>query len=335
MRSRSSPVDRFGWIRRSTLQEAACLSFVRAAELLPVATAFGGVGEHERALDLEEFCEEAYAHHERYSMVALRRLGDWALVVEDDSGQGTRPEVLRRVSAGTEAVSVFWSADGAQRFSHARAGAVLTAFDPALVEDRRDGTDPDGLEPLRAELTRQRGGFDGGVELMLALAARITGVELTAEDLDGEFATFPVAAWPDDLPRDAEPCGHPPELVEALSTVDGRRCRRAALAVARRALEAADCLEHPVIRGTLGALSDGRVDQGAISEAVRQWKWQITAHRATSRVRRQVGAAEVLRQATNDNPLVAVLAALSAGRGVRGVPPADLVRAASRALAKP
>lgn len=334
MRSRSSHVDRFGWMRRSTLHEAACLSFVRATALPPVAIACGGVGEHERSLDLDEFCEEAYAHHEQYSLVALRRLGDWVLVVEDDSGQGRRPEVLRRVSAGTEVVSVFWDARGAARFSHARSGVVRTAFDPARPE-HREGADPDGLEHVRAELPWQRAEAGEAVELMLALAARITGLELAEEHLVGEFATFPVAAWPDDLPRDVEPCGHPPELVEALSAVDGRRCRRAALAVARRALEAADCLEHPVIRATLGALADGRVDQGAISEAVRQWKWQITAHRATSRVRRQVGAAEVLRQATNDNPVVAVMAALSAGWGLRGVKPADLVQAASRALAKP
>lgn len=334
MRSRSSHIDHFGWIRRSTLQEAACLSFVRAAELPPVAAAFGGVGEHERSLDLEEFCEEAYAHHEQYSMVALRRLGDWVLVVEDDSGQGARPEVLRRVSANTEAVSVFWDADGTTRFSHALGGPVRSAFDAARPE-QREGTHPDGLEHLRADLPWQRAASGESVELMLALAARITGRQLDPEDFDAAFATFPVAAWPDDLPRDAQPCGHPPELVEALSTVDGKRCRRAALAVARRALEVADCLDHPVIRGTLLALSDGRAEQGAISEAVRQWKWQITAHRATSRVRRQVRAAEVLRQATNDNPLVAVLAALSAGRGVCGVPPADLVQAASRALAKP
>lgn len=334
MRSRSSHIDRFGWIRRSTLQEAACLSFVRAADLAPVAAAFGGLGDHERTLDLEEFCEESYAHHEQYSMVALRRLGEWVLVVEDDSGQGARPEVLRRASANTEALSVFWDARGTTRFSHAAGGSVRTAFEAARPE-RRAGADPDGLEDLRAEFPWERATSGEGVELVLAVAARLTGRDLAPADLDAEFATFPVAAWPEDLPRDAQPCGHPPELVEALSTVDGRRCRRAALAVARRALEVADCLDHPVIRRTLLALSHGRVDQGAISEAVRQWKWQVTAHRATSRVRRQVRAAEVLRQATNDNPLVAVLAALSAGRGVCGVPPGDLVEAASRALAKP
>ena len=333
MRS-SSEIDRFEWVRRSTLQEAACLTFVRSAEVQPVAAAFGGLDEHARTLDLEEFCEEAYVHHEQYSMLALRRCGDWVLAVEDDSGQGTRQEVLRRVSGGTSAVSVFWDAEGAARFSHANGGSVRTTFEAALPE-HREGTHPDGLERLRAGLPRHTAGSGGSVGTMLALAARLTGEELRPECFEGRFATYPVAAWPDDLPRAAQAREHPPELVRALHTADGRRRRRAALAVARRVLEVAECQEHPVIRATLQALSDGRADQGAISEVVRQWRWQITANRATSRARRQVRAAEVLRQATNDNPLVAVLSALSAGRSVRAVPPSDLVQAASRALARP
>lgn len=334
MRSISSDIDRFGWIRRSPLSEAACLTFVRAAGIEPVASAFGGVRQHARALDLEEFCEEAYAHHEQYSMVALRGFGDWVLAVEDDSAQGTRTEVLRRISVDTEAVSVYWDTQSLTRVSYAAGGMVRTAFE-AVLPAYREGAVPDGLENLRADLPWQRAESGCSVELMLTLAARITGQDLRPECLDGEFATYPVAAWPDDLPRAVQAREHPPELVEALNTADAGRRRRAALAVARRVLEAADCLDHPVIRATMLGLSNGRAEQVAISEAVRQWKWQITANRATSRVRRQVGAAEVLRQATNDNPLVAVLSALSTGRRMCGVPPADLVQAASCALAKP
>lgn len=102
----SAAAERFEWVRRSTVQDAACLSFVRAAGVERTAAAFGAVAEHARTLDFDEFCEEAYANAESYSMIALRPLGDWLLVVEDNARQGTRPEVLRRASADTEVVSL-------------------------------------------------------------------------------------------------------------------------------------------------------------------------------------------------------------------------------------
>lgn len=340
----SSEVESFGWIRKNTIHEAACLTFVRAAEIAPVATAFGGVPEHARTLDFEEFCEEAFAHYEQYSMIGVRRLGDWLLVVEDNARQGTRQEVLRRVSEGTEVVSAFWNAHALTRFSRAVDGEVRTSFE-ALMPDCREGTRPDDLERVRAGLpwaTTESGNAGANtVELMLALSARITGETLEPDWFGGDFETYPVAEWPDDLPQVQDVVDpragreHPPELVAALRTADCCGRRRAAWAVARRVLEAAECLDHPVISKTLSALSRGLVDKVAINEAVRLWQWQITAHRATSRARRQVGAAEVLRQATNDNALVAVLAALSAGRRVRGVQAAELADVASGALAKP
>lgn len=318
------------------------MSFVRAAGVEHAAAAFGAVAEHARTLDFDEFCEEAFANAESYSMIALRPLGDWLLVVEDNARQGTRPEVLRRASADTEVVSLFWDVDGPTRFSHAADGEVRTAFD-ALAPDRRDGARPDALEQVRAELPwPQRDPSSGVPEVigpMLALGARMTGEVLTPDCFDGEFTTYPVAEWPDDLPGAADSVPRPddehPDLLAALHTADCGMRRRAALAVARRVLERAECVEHPVISRTLAALSSGRAEQAPISEAVRQWKWQVTRNRATSRVRRQVGAAEVLRQATNDNPLVAVLAALAAARRVCGVQSAELVDVASGALAVP
>lgn len=317
------------------------MSFVRAAAVERAAAAFGAVAEHARTLDFDEFCEEAFANAESYSMIALRPLGDWLLVVEDNAHQGTRPEVLRRASADTEVVSLFWDVDGPARFSHAVDGQVRTAFD-ALAPDRRDGALPHALEQVRAELPWPSRGCDAAEVIgpMLALSARMTGEVLTPDCFDGDFATYPIAEWPDDLPGAAEsvaqrPDDEHPELLAALHTADCGTRRRAAFAVARRVLERAECVEHPVISRTLAALSSGRTEQAAISEAVRQWKWQVTRNRATSRVRRQVGAAEVLRQATNDNPLVAVLAALAAARRVCGVQSAELVDVASGALATP
>lgn len=336
-------IERFAWMRRSTIQDAACLSFVRGEGVERVAAAFGAVVDHARTLDFDEFCEEAFANAESYSMIALRPLGEWLLVVEDNARQGTRPEVLRRASANTEVVSVFWDVDGPTRFSHAVDGEVRTAFD-AFLPHRRDGTRPDALEEMRADLPwPERAPVIGElapIGSMLALSARVTGEVLTPDCFDGDFVTYPVAEWPDDLPGPSDSVAQRPddehlELLAALDLADCSTRRRAALAVARRVLERAECVDHPVINRTLTALSSGRAEQAAISEAVRQWKWQVTRNRATSRVRRQVSAAEVLRQATNDNPLVAVLAALAAARRVCGVQSAELVDVASGVLATP
>ena len=188
-------VERAAWIRRSTIQEAACLTFVRDADVDRVARAFCAVTEQARLLDIDEFCEEAFARQERYPMIAVRRLGDRLLVVEDGGRQGRRPEVLRRVSADTAVVSAFWDIDRLTRFSYAVDGVVRTSFE-AVLPEYREGADPDALEAERAGLPWCD---SDPVVLMLALAGRITGITPSPGWLAGEFVTYPVAEWPDDL----------------------------------------------------------------------------------------------------------------------------------------
>ncbi|QUH04609.1 hypothetical protein HUO13_30975 [Saccharopolyspora erythraea] len=335
----SHEAERFGWIHHSTIQEAACLTFVRGTDIDPVAEAFGAVSDYARELDFDEFCEESFAHHEQYSMIGIQVLGEWSLVVEDNGWQGTRDEVLRRVSAGTEAVSAFWNVDRLTRFSYAVDGELWTAFEAPLPE-YRVGSRPDALEGVRAGMSWSDAERESGtVPLMLALAARVTGQTLTPSRFEGDFVTFPVAAWPDDL-RDVPDAldrldgRYPRELIEALRVADDAARRRAAVAVARRAVQSAECLDHPVISAVLASAADGgRMDRAAISEAVREWTWLLHLHRATSKVRNQVRAAEVLRQATHDDPLVAVFTTLSAAGHVRGLETGELAAVVARALA--
>jgi hypothetical protein len=86
--------------------------------------------------------------------------------------QGSRPEVLRRISAGGRAVSAYWNVNLTTRFSYAAGGRVLTAFE-VMSPDRRHGADPDCLEEARAGLPWEDGEW---VPLMLALAFRVTGL---------------------------------------------------------------------------------------------------------------------------------------------------------------
>lgn len=330
----SEEIERFGWVRRSNIQEAACLTFVRGNDAGRTAEAFGAIADQVRRFDFDEFCEESFALHETYSVIGIRNIGDWLLVVEDNGHQGSRAEVLRRVSHGTEVTSALWNAQSLTRFSHAVDGEVRTAFE-ALMPEYRQGTQPDGLEEIRAGLPWSSCGSNGtdSVSLMLALSARITGGPLTPETFDGEFLTFPVAEWPDDLPttvgvlEEQVAQHHSTAVVEALRWSDGADCRRAATRVAELVLDHVE-LDHPVISDTLAALRAGQiVDSTAICGAVREWNWQLHVHRATSKVRKQVRATEVLRQATNDDPYLAVLGALHAARLVSGFGTDELVEA--------
>jgi hypothetical protein len=302
------------------------LTFVRGNDLGRVAEAFGGVAGFGRRLDIDEFCEEAFAHQEKHPMIALRQVGDWVLVVEDNGRQGQRPEVLRR-AAMFAAVSVFWDASELTRFSHAAGGVVRTSFE-AVLPEYREGAEPDELEAVRAGLPWSEA---DPVVLMLALAGRLTGLAPNPGWLAGEFQTFPVAPWPDDLVAVPDPLdnvlGYPLELVAALRTAAEPDWRRAAAAAARHVVAIADCLDHPVVRRTLSLMSSGfPIDSGPLSDVVREWGWQSTRHRPCSKVRNQLRAVQVLRQATHDDPLTALVNVLVEARHVRGVEVGELAR---------
>ena len=143
--------------------------------------------------------------------MAVRDLGSWLLVVEVNGWQGSRPEVLRRISAGGRAVSAYWNVNLTTRFSYAVDGRVLTAFE-VMSPDRRHGADPDCLEEARAGLPWETGEW---VPLMLALASRVTGLRIEPEWFNGDFAVMPVT------PADDDPASaiYPP--TEALTYDDG------------------------------------------------------------------------------------------------------------------
>jgi hypothetical protein len=181
----------FGWLQASPLRDGACVTLVGPPDAGGVVRGFGGdlSGSREASLaslgtpDVDE------------PVIAVRDAGAWLLVVEVNGWQGSRPEVLRRVSAGGRAVSVYWNVNMTTRFSYAVSGQLLTAFE-AMAPERRWGADPDGLESVRSGLPWATGDW---VPLLLALAARVTGVRLLPEWLAGDFRVLPVEP-PDDDP---------------------------------------------------------------------------------------------------------------------------------------
>jgi hypothetical protein len=117
--------------------------------------------------------------------------GEWALRAEVNGYLGATVEVLRALSAGTVAVSVYRNFNATNRFYWAEDGDLRLDFTPA--EPRyRDGSTPDAVLGLMRQvgfdLDDEDGMLEGSDEAALALAERLTGVRLTAEVLEG--ATF-------------------------------------------------------------------------------------------------------------------------------------------------
>jgi Family of unknown function (DUF6461) len=197
----------FEWIQSTVLRDGACVTLVAPADAGGVVRGFGGDLAGARRTSLAEIGMPPVDE----PVVAVRDLGSWLLVAEVNGWQGSRPEVLRRISAGGRAVSAYWNVNLTTRFSYAAGGRVLTAFE-VMSPDRRHGADPDCLEEARAGLPWEDGEW---VPLMLALASRVTGLRIEPQWFNGGFAVMPV------IPVDDDPASmiYPP--TEALTYDDG------------------------------------------------------------------------------------------------------------------
>lgn len=299
-------IEAFSWIRGTVIGDAACLTLVWSGDRDAVARGFGGDPRSARRLSLEaardEFADAPW--------IGVRMVGSRVLAVEVNGWQGSRPEVLERVSAGTRAVSAYWNVNGQTRFSYAAAGRVLTSFD-AVFPDRRTGADPDGLEAARAGLP-----WDDALPepLTLALAARVTGTPAEPWWLDGVFEIIPVQALPEALQGEVDPDTEPltyedPPLAWALRHASGPGQRAAARVAARYAIGLAGLQDHPdvalALRGE-GPAAAGRLAElsAALDRACRTARDPRPAGRAW--------AVTALREAANPLPLTAGFTAVHA-----------------------
>lgn len=103
------------------LDEAACLARLGADLSAPAA----------RTRDEAARLDSTWAG--QYGPIARAgRAGDWAFTIETASFEGGRPEVLRRLSAGTTALCVSSDIEGAAGFGYAENGTVLARHDDLL-----------------------------------------------------------------------------------------------------------------------------------------------------------------------------------------------------------
>ncbi len=214
-----------------------CLTFVRGGTEREVFEGFGADPDGTVAARATIPFGEV---HDRPTVMAGRS-GEWVFALEENiPAQGTRPEVLRRVSARTEAVAVYNDiGKGNDEFAHAVNGEVITAVTTTIPPHWR-GSEPDRLRSLAEEVALDDDGESGtpGLEVLLALAEGVFGISLDEEDLRRPLAAAPMLPVLDDLPAprpvQARPRVHDPVISllmahvpdESLTRVLSVRCGR-------------------------------------------------------------------------------------------------------------
>ncbi|MEZ0579122.1 DUF6461 domain-containing protein [Nocardioides sp. MH1] len=165
------------------LGPAACVTLVAGSTVEEVLERFGA----DASIILEG--EDAYGGGSKYpASVAAVDVPGGVVAVEDNGYEGSRPEVLARLSAGGSAASMFWNVNDDNAFSCARDGRLVATV------DMYDAEDPDGVD-LPDELTElfARAGDDETDmwAVGLAMAAEFTGVRVSRESMRN-LAVHPV-----------------------------------------------------------------------------------------------------------------------------------------------
>ncbi|RSM36478.1 hypothetical protein DMA12_40370 [Amycolatopsis balhimycina DSM 5908] len=233
--------DDFDWLSTSTLGEAACVTMVKTTDVDAVVRDFGGVTSEARTVP---FAATGNDLDQAYT-VAVCRQGEYVVAIETNGFQGTRPEVLRRVSQLGETVSAFWNIEALTRFSYAVDGRIKTAFE-AGADSWKDGEDPDCLTPLAADIDWAASHWRTG---LLLLAARLTGQPFTEDWLDGDALVAPIAEHLEDV-HPVTPGFEPleyqhPVLAAALRRADNEPLLTVAHAAVDEVLASAGLTEVP------------------------------------------------------------------------------------------
>lgn len=135
------------WVSR--YQVGGCLMFTRGVSAGRMMSALGmdpGLAMMLPAERAEEACPLP-VHDEKlkplHPWVRVGKVGEWAFAIDETLGICFwDQDVERRLSAGTEAVVVHWTAKPTYNVRYLVDGGVVTSFDPGMAWDRA-GSEPD------------------------------------------------------------------------------------------------------------------------------------------------------------------------------------------------
>jgi hypothetical protein len=233
-----------------------------------------------RTLTLGEAGQLSGSFHAGYpQLILVAKAAGWSVAVEANGWEGTRPEVLRALSRGTQAVSVHHNGSKGY-FNDAVDGQVLVSFE-LLFPQRRWGSQPDLLLPqMRAvglDPDWQRPPHGDLVTGALALAERVTGLHLDPRVLDGPLAGAAIAPLLDDPPASFFVLGgeDDAEVAAAIDQAAPGVLRRAAATAARHAVQLAQLDHDAVVVEALAAAQAGQArqvhDHSPLGWRIRTW----------------------------------------------------------------
>jgi hypothetical protein len=172
------------WLARAW-SVPTCLTFVRGTDERAVLAGLGVDPDAAVPSDAAEFTTP---------VISIVRSGDWVVALEDSVyARGKRPEVLRRVSAGTEAVVIYKDlGKGNHEFAHAVDGEIITAVTTSMPPHWR-GSQPDRLRPLAEELgLAEDSDYDlSPIEVLLVLGESVFGLTLDETGLQHPLLRVP------------------------------------------------------------------------------------------------------------------------------------------------
>jgi Family of unknown function (DUF6461) len=201
------PAEGWDWIRQGAIRQMACLIFVRAVTPERVIEAFGMepaaamLLPETRVMEAMQFpvCDDDAVTVAPY--IRVGRVGEWAFAI-CQSGLDIvdyPDEIVRRLSAGTDAVTVMW-VETLNNVVYLADGEWVTTFQPEMAWSRL-GSDPDRfLTEMRAAGLRTEppspddgpGEGDDYVDQVIAALDTLTmtlGIRLPAEVAKGALLT--------------------------------------------------------------------------------------------------------------------------------------------------
>jgi Family of unknown function (DUF6461) len=268
----------YAWFKDHWLRDAFCITLVRGLDEVEALRRLGGERSQPRPLTVSEAGQLSGSLHAGYPQLVLVAKADvWSVAVEDNGFEGKRPEVLRALSSGTQAVSVFHNGSEGY-FSYAMDGGLLVQFellfpqrrwgsqpDLLLPQMRAVGLDPDWQQPPHGELNTAA----------LALAERVTGVRLDPRMLEDPLVGAEIVPLLDDPPASFFLDGEDEELAAAIDQAAPGVLRRAAATAARHTVRLARLDHDPVVVEALAAAEAGHArqvdDHAPLGWRIRTW----------------------------------------------------------------
>lgn len=247
---------------------AGCVTVVAGSGPEGALTAIGA--DLEQSARLEDVVDT-----DGLSWVSASRLespapGEASVLLEDNGWEGSRPEVLARLSKAGKAAAVYWNVNGLVIFACARRGKVLAHIEMPAVDD------VDGVPRNLLRLLREADRHPDTVAVAMAMAEKFTGIPVPPTPAICRPATAHPITQPvlglrvttDELLG----LGYPtPELVAAVQTATPAARRRLAEWSATQAVEKAELTNEPGVIAMLDQFGQGRpTRQSAQTAALRR-----------------------------------------------------------------